>query len=325
MRFLLFLFFFCSFTLFAQDSVQFEIKNHFDTTQYLSQGTDFQDHAEQADGYWLFLPKNIDLQNREVMVFVHGYGGYNPMIYGKWIKHLVKQGNIIIYPRYQKNVFRPRPDKFAPNTAQAIRDALVELERQGITVNIENLTMVGHSYGGVIIADLAANFVKYEIPQPKALMLVSPGTGWLKKGRLESYAGIPPETKVIITVSSQDNITGDVFGILVYKTSEQVKDLTFFRQYPDRYPAHPISAGHNESYSVDLDFDTGVRNYTAKKALRINQVNALDYNGYWRLFDALISCQRSGEQCDLLFTSESFNLGTKPDGQALSPFEIIRR
>ncbi|MEZ4892408.1 MAG: hypothetical protein R2778_05270 [Saprospiraceae bacterium] len=61
--------------------------------------------ATTADGYWLFEPADPKPDSAEVVVFLHGYGAYNPMAYGKWIKHLVAKGNIVIYPRYQKICF----------------------------------------------------------------------------------------------------------------------------------------------------------------------------------------------------------------------------
>jgi len=311
-------------SLFAQErESNFIIKNHFDSTKYISQDIEFQSFAEKQDGYWLFMPKNSQADTMHVLVFLHGYGGYNPMIYGKWLKHLVKQGNIVIYPRYQKNLATPRPNKFAINVAKAIQDAKRELEnRENITPLWKDLTFVGHSYGGVVSADLAANFVEYNIPQPKAIMLVSPGTAYLKKGRLESYEGIPKETKVLITVSNDDMTTKDEFGILVYETAVNTRNRVLYRQFADAYAPAPITAGHNESYSVDLDFDAGFRNYTAKRALRISQENALDYNGYWRLFDALIACQREGADCDLAFGKEGFDLGKKENGERLGVFGV---
>lgn len=313
-----------SFSLLAQErESNFIIENHFDSLNYTSQDIDFQSFADKQDGYWLFMPKNSQPDTAHVLVFLHGYGGYNPMIYGKWLKHLVKQGNIVIYPRYQKNLRVPRPNKFGINVAKAIQDAKKELEsRKDIVALWEDLTFVGHSYGGVVSADLAANFVSYNIPQPKAIMLVSPGTAYLKKGRLDSYESIPAETKVLITVSNDDKTTRDEFGILVYETAVNTPNRILYRQFADAYPSAAITAGHNESYSVDLDFDSGVRNYTAKRALRISQENALDYNGYWRLFDALIACQREGEACDLAFGKEGFDLGEKESGDSLGTFEM---
>lgn len=298
----------------------YEVQNYFDTNLYISDSVVMQNHAKRPDGYWLFLPDNISDKKTDVILFVHGYGGYNPMIYGKWIKHLVYQGNIVIYPRYQRNLVLPRPDDFAKNTVTAIKDAKKELQKQNINANWDNLSMIGHSYGGVIIADLTAHYDKYEIPKPKGIMLVSPGTAWMKKGRYESYENIPEDVKMVIVVSNNDHTVGDEFGFLVFGTARHTTDKVMFKQMPDKYEKHPITAGHNESYSVDLNFDNGIRNYTAKRALNISKLNAVDYNGYWRLFDTLKNCAQDGESCELLFENKGWNLGKKDNGEPLGTF-----
>ena len=68
---------------------------------YLHQQVHFQDFASEADGYWLFEPIAPKPDSADVIVFLHGYGAIDPSIYGHWIRHLVLQGNIVIYPRYQ--------------------------------------------------------------------------------------------------------------------------------------------------------------------------------------------------------------------------------
>ncbi|HMN90953.1 MAG TPA: hypothetical protein PKD70_08160, partial [Saprospiraceae bacterium] len=50
----------------------------------------FRDFANQSDGYWLFEPAAPGPDSAHVVVFLHGYGAYNPMIYGAWIRHLVQ-------------------------------------------------------------------------------------------------------------------------------------------------------------------------------------------------------------------------------------------
>jgi hypothetical protein len=77
------------------------------STDYAHAGIRMLDNGDQVDGYWLFEPTLPTPDSAHVIVFLHGYGAYNPMIYGKWIKHLVRNGNIVIYPRYQKNNFFP--------------------------------------------------------------------------------------------------------------------------------------------------------------------------------------------------------------------------
>jgi len=283
------------------------------------------DFAERADGYWLYQPAAPRPDSANVIVFNHGYGGYNPMIYGAWIKHLVRQGNIVIYPRYQKNVYFPRPSKFSKQVSQAIRDALTKMENPHFVQPItRQLTMVGHSYGGVISADLAINYETHNIPKPVAIMLCSPGTGPFKGGILDNYQKLPADLKMIVMVSNGDRTVGDAFGVKVFEEATNVVQRNFIRQYADRSidPIH--TCGHNESYAIDLDFDTGVRNFTAKRALRVGKIDNLDYYGYWKIFDALLDCSRNNTNCEFAFgnTPEQKSLGTQPDGTPLKTLEI---
>ena len=50
----------------------------------------------------------------------------NPGVYGAWIEHLVRSGQIVIYPRYM-DVDTPVPD-YLPNAVAGIVDALGVLE-----------------------------------------------------------------------------------------------------------------------------------------------------------------------------------------------------
>ena len=292
---------------------------------YKHQKVIFQDFAPKADGYWLFEPDDPKPDSAHIVVFNHGYGAYNPMIYGKWIKHIVRKGNIVIYPRYQKNLLTPRPNAFAKNAAKAINDALIELRKEGhIKPIVEPLAIVGHSYGGTISADLGVNFERYNIPQPKAIMLVSPGTSVLKGGRLKTYEGMPADTKLLITLSQHDHVVGNEFGELVFHTAIHTKERNLIRQYTDKTGSPKISAGHNESYSLDKDFDNGIRNVTAKRALSVSKLSALDYNGYWKLFDALLDYTKTGKNKKYVFgnTPEQKSLGNWSDGSPIRSLEI---
>ena len=57
------------------------------------------------------------------MVFLHGWFAVNPGFYGAWIDHLVRNGHVVIFPRYQNDV-GTMPQDFLPNAMAAIHDAL---------------------------------------------------------------------------------------------------------------------------------------------------------------------------------------------------------
>ena len=59
--------------------------------------------------------------------------------------------------------------------------------------DLDNVVLVGHSYGGTIAAFLAARYLEMGVPHPRAVLLSAPGTGPLKGGRLTDYQGIPAD------------------------------------------------------------------------------------------------------------------------------------
>lgn len=293
--------------------------------EYVCDSVWFQDYAAEPDGYWLFEPVEPKPDSAHVVVFNHGYGGYNPMIYGQWIRHLVRKGNIVIYPRYQKNVVSPRPDKFAKNTAKGIQDAIQKLNEEGhVKPILTNMAMIGHSYGGVVSADLAINFEKYQIPKPQVVMLCAPGSGKLKKGRLDSYGEMPPDISLLIITHEGDWVVGEEFAHKVFREATAVERKFLLHQMPDEHGLPNIMADHNESYSLDMAFDGGARNYTSKKAIRTATVDAVDFNGYWKLFDAMLDCDRNSKNCEVAFggTPAQLSLGEWSDGQPIRPFEL---
>lgn len=284
------------------------------------------DFAANPDGFWLYEPASPRPDSANVIIFTHGYGGYNPMIYGKWIKHLVRKGNIVIFPRYQKNVYSPNPKYFSKNVSKAIRDALQLMEnKKYVRPIIKNLALVGHSYGGVISADLAVNYASHNIPKPIAVFLCSPGSGPFKGGVFDSYEEMPADIKLVIMVSEHDKIVGEKFGKKVFETATKVFHRNYIRQLRDE-STNPIhKAGHNESYALDMEFDNGKRNATSRRALRIGTTDHVDYYGYWKIFDALLDCSQNGTNCQYAFgnTPEQRFMGLNSKGKPLKELEVL--
>ena len=294
---------------------------------YAHHSVAFYDAATQADGYWLFEPADPIPDSAEVVVFLHGYGAYNPMAYGKWIKHLVAKGNIVIYPRYQKNLVWPRPDGFPENAAKGIRDALKALEKEGhVKPRTEKVAYIAHSYGGVIATNLATHWQEFDIPKPTALLLAEPGSGPFKGARLEKYERLPHDLNMLVIVGEDDYVVGEEFGRLVFETAVNTpnRNLIVQRRDTSNYNRY-ILATHSEPYAYDLDFDTGVRNYTAKRVLMTARLNEVDFNCYWKLADALIAYTRTGDHKEVAFgnTASQRFLGNWPDGRPIKELQVI--
>jgi acetyl esterase/lipase len=293
---------------------------------YAHQDMAFLDMAQEEDGYWLFEPAAPKPKEAPVVVFLHGYGAYNPMVYGHWIRHLVRKGNIVIFPRYQKNLLSPFPKEFADNTAKAIKDAYTLLQTdEHVRPNEAPLVMVGHSYGGVIAAKLGVAYKDFGIPQPKGIFLCAPGSGPLKGGRLETYEAMPADTKLLIMVSNGDHVVGDEFAKLVFETATNTPQRNFIRHFTDDYGFPEIRTHHNTPYSVDLNLDVGLHSLTTWRARRTSRVDATDYFGFWKLMDGLIACTREGEYCNYAFgdTPEQRYLGEWSDGTPVRELKVM--
>ncbi|HMX40436.1 MAG TPA: hypothetical protein PKD78_08915 [Saprospiraceae bacterium] len=293
--------------------------------EYHHQSVAFYDSAATAEGYWMFLPADPQPDSAEVVVFLHGYGAYNPMAYGKWIKHLVAKGNIVIYPRYQKNLVWPRPDGFPPNAAKGIRDALRHLREKGpIQPKTDQVAYVAHSYGGVIATNLGVHWQQYGIPKPASMLLCEPGSGPLKGARLSDYAGLPPDLQLVIVVGEDDYVVGGEFGELVFRTATNtpMRNLVVQRRCTDG--RRWIMASHSEPYCYDLDFDTGVRNYTANRVLMTSRLNEVDFNCYWKFADALMCSTRQGCYNEVAFgnTPDQRYMGCWPDGKPMRMLDV---
>lgn len=283
------------------------------------------DYADSEKGFWLYEPVSDQIDTAHLIVFIHGYGALNPMIYGGWIKHLVQKGNVVLFPRYQKGIFSTPAKDFPENTVSAIKAALEILkEKEHIPVYENTISLVGHSYGGVISANLANYHEVLGIPFPQAVFLCSPGSGPLRGAVLKSYDKIPSRTKLLIMHSERDHVVGDKLAKRVFATATQVTQRNLIKQYSDSHGEPGVSSGHNESYSIDQDFDGGIYNTTVKRAKRIGQTNAVDYYGYWKLYDALLDCARSNTNCDFAFgdTPQQRSLGKWSDGKAIHELEI---
>src|SRR5712671_3416242 len=56
--------------------------------------------GEGSHEYGLYEPDQPRPASAPLIVFFHGWGATNPAIYGAWIEHLVRRGNIVVFPRY---------------------------------------------------------------------------------------------------------------------------------------------------------------------------------------------------------------------------------
>ena len=216
------------------------------------------EHGRGAKAYHLYEPSNPSLESAPMVVFLHGLFGTAPMVYGKWIKHITRKGNIVVFPVYQ-SLFSGIDDRvFARNAVASIKDAINVSETK---LELDRIAFVGHSAGGFLSVNIAANADSYGIPAPKAIMCVAPGKSPMF--RLRNLDQIHPNTLLLTLAGDRDIIVGRKDPLSIFNKTPQIDNRNYILVNSDR----GLSANHFAALTIGTD--------------------NIDYYAYWKLFDAL--------------------------------------
>ena len=273
--------------------------------------------------YWLFEPDEPKPERAPVVVFFHGWFAVNPGFYGAWIDHLVRNGRIVIFPRYQKDV-GTLPADFLPNSLAAVRDALGVLHDGvgHVRPDTEHFALIGHSAGGNLAAQVGAvsSDPHADIPLPRAIITVMPGE--VLPMREPNLARIPGTTLLIVVVGEDDLVVGDLRGRQIFAGATAVptsrKRFILFRT--DRHGFPPLIAEHTAPTGVHHRLDNGEGMFRALQ-LSFSEVNALDRAGFWRISDLTLEAAFAGQTLDDATRDEERfrHLGFWSDGRKVIP------
>ena len=300
-------------------------------------------YGKGGQEYWIFEPDSPRPRNAPVIIFLHGWGGMNPLYYGAWVDHLVKRGNIVVYPRYQSNLLTPITD-FLPNTLAAVKDALhrLQTERGHVTPDLSKFATVGHSLGGVLAANVAALASESKLPRVGAVMSVEPGiTESPINVPLANLKKIPAETLLLAVAGDQDSLVRDTDAKRIYYESTRVsaRNKDFITLVSDSHGQPTLQASHRAPTAMDKDYDSGegvsgapagttdpIGDARVSRRVRPEtmMVNALDYYGTWKLFDGLIDAAFNGKNREYALgnTPQQRFMGVWSDGVPVKELKV---
>ncbi len=268
-------------------------------------------YGENAEQYTLFEPANPTPKTAPVIVFLHGYGAIDSRFYYGWIEHLVRRGNIVIYPAYQQTL--SGFEVFTPAMLKGVTAAFAELNQgQHVTPEADKVVVVGHSLGGVlttVLAAYASDHPNSPIPRPRAIMLVEPG-GYCLAECMAGLSRIDPATRMLVLVGDHDTDVGD-------ETARQ-----FWAASPQIPPA-------NKDYITVVSDDHGIPILNANHYFPLSGkvLNTLHYYGTFKLLDALQSCTLAGRDCETALgggPAQRF-MGKWSDGQPVKELKVTKQ
>ena len=182
-------------------------------------------YGEGDTQYWLFEPINPTPKSCPVIIFNHGWSAMEPAPYDGWIEHLVRRGNIVIYPRYQADLL-VKGDAFVNNAAAAVKDALTKLAQPGhVKAQTDKVAAVGHSAGGLVAAGLAVVAQSKGLPPIKAVMCVEPGKSWGPPRLcipLQDMSKMPASTLLLTVFGEQDQVAKDIDARRIYNETRAI-------------------------------------------------------------------------------------------------------
>jgi hypothetical protein len=277
-----------------------------------------------ADAWYAFEPVGPKPRKAPLAIVMHGYyefSGYDQMY--DFIRHTVRKGSVVIYPRYQTGTAVPCPGPFdiepcMRSASKGIRGALAHLRARGSRVQpqLRETSYFGFSFGGIITINLANRYRALHLPKPRAIFLDDPHDGGLagfdEPAVDDSLSGIPRTVKLQCHSGSQGVIgepntaNGSCNAIFpkLWRIPKANKDLVLTR--PDTHGDPGLSSLHGVC------------------AARKGAADDYDWNFCWKVWDGLRDCAYHGTHCGYALgnTARHRSNGRWSDGVPVVPLKI---
>ena len=283
------------------------------SSEYAHKSVEIHEALEAGERYWLYTPAEPKPAKAPVIVFFHGYNALLPEAYDAWLNHLCRRGNIVIYPQYQAHGLDPS-DNWLPNTAASLNDAFAYLEADKTLVQPDKakFAVAGHSAGGVMAANYAADWAKHELPKPVAAMPIQPGRAFSYNNRaqnhglipLADFANIPEDCLFLPVFSDSDTTVGSWCAMHFFAAATKVKtaNKNLVRVNSCDYTGKGLVAHHQTP---------------AAPSTRDEMLDLWDWFGYWKLLDGLTDAAFHGKNREYALgdTAQQRSMGNYSDGR----------
>jgi len=261
--------------------------------------------GEGFNAWFAFEPVKPRPKRAPVAIINHGYGEFSG--YGRLyelIRHTVLRGSTVIFPRWQTGEYVPCPGPFNISacmdaSVRGIHGALDHLagNPDRVKPDLNRVSYFGYSFGGIITVNIANQYRRYRIPQPRAIFIDDPHDGeaaGLGEPALDdTLAGIPAGVKfqchsgaegVLGVPRLVDGSCNAVFPKLGHLPARN-RILTMTRT--DDWGTPTLSSAHGVCAAGQGNAD------------------AFDWRFCWRDWDAIRTCAYRGRNCAL-------SMGVKP-------------
>ncbi len=250
--------------------------------------------GEGAEAWYVFEPVEPQPASAPVAIVMHGYfefAGYDQMY--ELIRHTVRAGTTVIYPRWQTDTAAPCPGPFdiepcVVSATSAIRSALAYLESDPSSVrpDVDRTSYLGFSFGGILTVNLANRYADLGLPRPRAIFLDDPHDGGLagfdEPALDDSLAGIPSDALLQCHVGAEgviagpDSADGSCNALWPLLGHIPARNKSLVMTVPDSHGEPALSSGHGVC------------------AAPPGAADAYDWNFCWKTWDELRTAALDG-------------------------------
>jgi len=277
---------------------------------------------------YVFHPAGAAKEPRPVVVFLHSWGAANPGLYGGWLEHLARRGNLVLFPRFQ-DPNRTRPMDATANAAALIKSALETLAADpDARPDLKRVAFIGHLAGAPIAFNLAGRATEDGLPTPKLVFAVMPGgIASDEKARgilLQDLSAIPASTLLVTMTGDRDHLPADRAARRLMTEASEVPGSRklFMRASSDDHGFPTVTAtltapgSRNDAYDASVlklppdppkdpkqkntwrwypDMSLTGEQTILTQQLASNPTDALDYLAFWKSFDMAAAAAFAGQ------------------------------
>ena len=162
--------------------------------------------------------RRADRRRRPAIIFLHGWEIVGREAYRAWLVHLARQGLAVIAPRYQLPTGTP-PGAALDNALAGVRAAL-----RRFPVELDGVTLTGHSAGGALAADYAAVAAREGLPPARDVLIIYPGRAIRGTNGIppSDLSQIPADTRLVVMVSAADRVVGEAPGRELFAAATRI-------------------------------------------------------------------------------------------------------
>ncbi len=275
---------------------------------------------------YIFYKASADTnQIQSLTIFLHGYNGFQPEVYGGWINNLTEQGSIVVFPCYQSSVV-DIPKYFYEQAVSEIHDAINELKKPDYPkADLSKAVYVGHSLGGSMIMALLNHTEENTIPKPYAALLAQPGSSYLRIAEEDDYNHLPEQLLLVCFSGKSDIVTGDLFvkKVLTHTDSLNAAQKFYFELKDDKHDKPVLRSDHLVPCSY-LDI-VPEAHAMAKSVDAVSETDVWDWGMYWETSAILLRMMRNDLQPETFkdHVNDILNMGNWPDGTLIDALDLI--